>query len=269
MARILAISSHVLRGHVGLAATVPALQWLGHEVWALPTVLLASRPGLGKSVRHELPPPDLAEMLSALEADGCWPSLDAVLTGYFPSPSSVTVAAKAIQRIKQTNPNVLVLVDPILGDAGRLYVAEATAEAIRGELLPLATVATPNLFELQWLTGSAPISGDYIVQAARRLGPATVVVTSASEALDRIGTLLVTEREYVERTASKRTGVPNGAGDLFAGLLLGHLLTGQSAEAAFDPALADLDRVLAASMNQPVLQLAALNSNLDRDPLQP
>ena len=48
MARILAISSHVVRGNVGLAATVPALQSLGHEVWALPTVLLASRPGFGR-----------------------------------------------------------------------------------------------------------------------------------------------------------------------------------------------------------------------------
>ena len=87
MARILAISSHVVRGHVGLAATVPALQSLGHEVWALPTVLLASRPGLGRLQRYELPQPDLAAMLEALEADGCWPTLDAVFTGYFPSPA--------------------------------------------------------------------------------------------------------------------------------------------------------------------------------------
>ena len=81
MAKVLAISSHVVRGHVGLDATVPALQWLGHEVWAVPTVLLASRPGLGRMVRHELPASELADMLAALEADGCWPSLDAVLTG--------------------------------------------------------------------------------------------------------------------------------------------------------------------------------------------
>ena len=85
MATVLAISSHVVRGHVGLAATVPALQRLGHEVWALPTALLASRPGLGKLVRFDLPHDDLGAMLSALEADGCWASLDAVLTGYFPS----------------------------------------------------------------------------------------------------------------------------------------------------------------------------------------
>ena len=89
MARILAISSHVVRGNVGLAATVPALQSLGHEVWALPTVLLASRPGLGRLSRYELPETDLSGMLAALQADGCWPMLDAVFTGYFPSPAAV------------------------------------------------------------------------------------------------------------------------------------------------------------------------------------
>src|ERR1700682_5290021 len=101
MARVLAISSHVARGHVGLAANAAALQWLGHEVWALPTVLLASRPGLGRVVCHDVPPPDLEAMLSALEADGCWASLDAVLTGYFPTPSAATVAAEALGRIKR------------------------------------------------------------------------------------------------------------------------------------------------------------------------
>src|SRR6476646_2004196 len=153
MAKVLAISSHVVRGHVGLDATVPALQHLGHEVWALPTVLLASRPGLGRLVKRDMPADDLAAMLAALEADGCWGSLDAVLTGYFPSPQSALVAAQAIARIKAARPDIPVLVDPVVGDAGRLYVAQATAEAVRDALLPLASITTPNLFELSWLTG--------------------------------------------------------------------------------------------------------------------
>src|SRR5262245_36825236 len=173
MARVLAISSHVVRGHVGLDAAVPALQWLGHEVWALPTVLVASRPGLGRPVRHELPAPELARMLASLEADGCWPSLDAVLTGYFVSPDAVAAAAQAVERIKAANPRVVVLVDPILGDGGKLYVAQATAEAIRGVLLPVATIATPNLFELAWLTGAVPEDLDDALEAAQTLGPPT------------------------------------------------------------------------------------------------
>ena len=99
MGKVLAISSHVVRGAVGLAATVPALQYLGHEVWALPTVLLSSRPGLGRLVKRDMPAAELTDMLSALEADGCWPTLDAVLTGYFPSRECVEAAAKSMAAV--------------------------------------------------------------------------------------------------------------------------------------------------------------------------
>jgi pyridoxine kinase len=260
MATVLAISSHVMRGSVGLAATVPALQWLGHEVWALPTVLLASRPGLGRLARHDLPPPDLAAMLAALEADGCWRALDAVLTGYFPSAASVTAAADAVQRIRQEAPEIPVLVDPIVGDGGRLYVAEATAAAIRDRLLPLATIATPNLFELTWLTGAVSHDRADLVGAARRLGLEAVVVTSAAEAEGQISTLLVTDDTLVEHAFPRHDSIPNGAGDLLAGLFLGHLVNGGALNAALDTALFDLGRVLAASAGRDVLDLAALHA---------
>jgi pyridoxine kinase len=257
MARVLAISSHVVRGHVGLDATVPGLQALGHEVWALPTVTFASRPGLGRMARLDPAAADLAALLAALEADGCWAGLDAVLTGYFPSANTVEVAADAVARIKSTSARVRVLVDPVLGDAGKLYVAPDTAAAIRDRLLPLADIATPNLFELGWLSGGAADRAG-IIAAARRLGPATVVVTSALETVGGVTTLLVTPVDAVEHCERGLANIPNGAGDLFAGLLLGHLLIKPSLEAALSASLADLDTVLAASAGKPVLDLAAL-----------
>jgi pyridoxine kinase len=258
MARVLAISSHVARGHVGLAATVPGLQRFGHEIWALPTVILASRPGLGTLVRLELPPPDLASQLSALESDGCWPMLDAVFTGYFPSPASVAAAAQAIARIRAANPSAAICVDPILGDDGRLYVSAETAQAVRGALLPLATIATPNLFELQWLTGRRLGSLGDVADAARGLGPEIVVVTSAAQTAAGVTTLLVGAAQRIERRRPRYDRLPNGAGDLFAGLFLGALLDGRTAEAALDAALSDLDRVLVASQGRDVLQLSKL-----------
>ena len=115
---------------------------------------LASRPGLGRMVRHE--PAGRGACRHAGRARGR--RLLAVarcrLHRLFPlARARLRQPRRRSRRIKAANPRVLVLVDPILGDAGRLYVAPETAEAIRDELLPLATVATPNLFELQWLTG--------------------------------------------------------------------------------------------------------------------
>jgi pyridoxine kinase len=258
MAKVLAISSHVVRGHVGLDATVPALQHLGHEVWALPTVLLASRPGMGRLERQDITGPALARMLAALEADGCWTRIGAVFTGYFPSPESVAAVAQAIAAIKQVNPDVTVLVDPILGDGGRLYVGEATASAIRDALLPLATVATPNLFELGWLTGAVPVRAEEVARAARRIGPPLVVVTSAAETEAAVATLLVGPEHVLLREVPRHPSIPNGVGDHFAGLLLGNLLNGLADQDALDASLAILERVLAASVGRDVLQLVAL-----------
>lgn len=265
MARILALSSHVVRGSVGLAATVPALQSLGHEVWALPTVTLAARPGLGAAAtkaagRRTPSPKELTGMLTALEQDGCWPMLDAVFTGYFASAEAVAAVAATILRIKAAKPSVRLLVDPIIGDGGRLYVPEATALAIRDQLLPLADISTPNLFELEWLTGSRNLdSTDEIVTAARRLGPPSVVVTSARSTETEIVTLLVTPSGVREAATARLPDIPNGSGDLLDGLLLGHLLEGRSESAAMRGAVRNLARVLEASVGRDVLQLGVLN----------
>lgn len=256
MARVLAISSHVAHGHVGLNATVPALQWLGHEVWPMPTVLLASRPGLGKMARHAVPTPELAAMLAALESDGSWPHLDAVMTGYFPSPEAVLATANAIVRIKQEKPDITVMVDPIVGDAGALYVPEPTARATREHLLPLATIATPNLFELTWLAQSPGDDRTAIETAAARLAVPSVVVTSAHVGADSIETLLIAAGRTTAFRSPRHPELPNGTGDVFAGLLLGYLLKHHDQETAIVNALDALDGILAESEGRPVLQLS-------------
>jgi len=58
--RILCISSQVAYGPVGNTAAVPALQAMGHEVLALPTILLSNHPGHGTPHAIRVPAHDLA-----------------------------------------------------------------------------------------------------------------------------------------------------------------------------------------------------------------
>src|SRR5688572_14290127 len=81
MARILALSSHVAFGSVGLTAIVPALQALGHEVVALPTVVLSNHPGYRSHAGEETAPAMLDRMFDSLEANGWLSGIDAVLSG--------------------------------------------------------------------------------------------------------------------------------------------------------------------------------------------
>jgi pyridoxine kinase len=258
MARVLAISSQVARGAVGLSATVPALQGLGHEVWSVPTVLLANRPGLGDLARHAISADDLATTLEALCAGRTWSEIDAVLTGYFPSADSVAIAAGAITKIKAGRARCIYLCDPILGDSARLYVGTPVAAAIRDFLLPLADVTTPNLFELSWLSGQNLSGICDAARIARSLGPGMVAVTSAEHTAGAVTTLLSAPPVEIVRRSAFCHEVPNGTGDLFAGLFLGNLLNRGDAALALDASLARLDQIVVKSAGQLELRLAAL-----------
>jgi pyridoxine kinase len=131
MGTILAISSQVARGHVGLAAAVPALHALGHEVIALPTVLLSNHPGHGAVAGQRIDPVLLGQMLATLDAHGWLARVDAVLSGYLPTPGHVAVVEDAIARVRARNPAAAYFCDPVLGDDPKgLYIAEDAARAL-------------------------------------------------------------------------------------------------------------------------------------------
>jgi pyridoxine kinase len=261
MARVLALSSYVAFGSVGLAAIVPALQWLGHEVMALPTVVLSNHPGYAHSAGEPIPPEQLAAMLDALEANGWLATTDAVLTGYLPTPAHVAVARAAVEHVRRANADMLYLCDPVFGDEPEgLYLSEATASAIRDELLPLCSVTTPNGFELSWLAGLP--AGDLAEarQAAWTLGVPTVLATSVAATDNRLANVLVTREEATACFVRRRASAPHGTGDLLAALYLGRILNGESPATALGLAAAGVEASVVASLGRDELPLATVDA---------
>src|SRR5208337_4926031 len=80
--RVLSIQSDVVYGHVGNGAARFALQRLGHEVWAVPTVLLSSHAGYATVAGESLPADLLRRLIDGLDANGWLANCDAVLSGY-------------------------------------------------------------------------------------------------------------------------------------------------------------------------------------------
>ena len=58
-----------------------------------------------------------------------------------------------IKTWRAEQPNGYYILDPVLGDNGRIYVDKRLVNAMRDDLLPLANFVTPNQFELELLTG--------------------------------------------------------------------------------------------------------------------
>jgi pyridoxine kinase len=136
-----------------------------------------------------------------------------------------------------------------------VYVRAGLPEAFRDRLVPLADVVTPNPFELEYLTGTAPVSVDAADAAARVLlaggrggadRPALVVATGLrpAEAPGALAVLAATrEAAWIVRHPRRAVRVW-GTGDAFAALFLGAYLGRPDARAALEHAVAALDEVL-------------------------
>lgn len=246
MGQILSISSHVVAGRVGQSITSFAFQELGHEVWALPTVLsLQPRAGI---LRGGAVPQEIFEAVIDGLCESDLSSLAALHIGYLRTPEQVRAAVRMVEAVRIAAPRALVLVDPILGDApvGR-YVPKDAADAITSKLVPRADILTPNLFELGYLAGREVARESDAVAAARSLGARLVAVTSAPDAEGRASTLLVGPDRAHRVITTRFETAPHGTGDLFAALFLARLLKGEAALEALAAAISSVHGLIGAA----------------------
>jgi pyridoxine kinase len=243
---VIVISSHVARGSVGNRAAVFALETLGHPVWAVPTVILPWHPGHGRATRIVPPPEQFASLMNDLQHARWLGEVAGVLSGYLGDAGQAEAVASLVRAVKAKNPKAVYVCDPILGDSGDLYVAEAVAEAIRDRLVPLADIATPNRFELEWLSGMKFDDLGATLAAANELGPRMTLVTSAPAMIaGGIGNLLLTPSEALLAEHRIIDKPPKGLGDLTAAVLLARLLAGQPVAKALQSTTAAVYEILA------------------------
>jgi len=256
MAKVLSISSQVVYGHVGNSAVAFVMQRMGHDVLAVPTIILSNRPGYKAIAGEGADPQKLNAMLEAVLENGWLADVDAVLTGYVPTVEHAEFCRSWIARIKTSNPNAIYLCDPIIGDEpGGIYIDKAAANAVRDLLLPLADIVTPNAFELHWLSGRAIPDAASAVAAAHALARPAVVVTSAPAGSGMIANILVEGRKTAATASPRRTVQAHGTGDFFGGVFLAHRLRGYTAVAALRASAAAIDLVLDRSEGRSELQL--------------
>lgn len=259
---VLSIQSEVVRGHVGNSAARFALQRLGLDVWAVPTVLLSNHPGHGRFRGETTDAAALGALIDGLDAHGWLARCSGVISGYLGAADQARVVADAVRRVKAQNRQAVYLCDPVFGDDDGAYARAGVAEAMARELVPLADIVTPNRFELSSLTSKKIESAADAVAAARALGNAETVVTSVPFEGGRIGTVAVT-REGAWAVAAPRIAlVPNGSGDLLAALYLAARLQGRDAAGALTGACSAVDAVLRASAGADELRLVAAQGAL-------
>ncbi|KAJ8954372.1 hypothetical protein NQ318_011045 [Aromia moschata] len=224
--RVLSVQSHVVSGYVGNKSAVFPLQLLGFEVDFINSVQFSNHTGYKKVKGQILTEKDLAELVQGL-AENNIDYYTHLLTGYIGSVSFLNQIACVVKQLRERNPNLIYVCDPVMGDNGRLYVNEELIPIYKN-IISLATVITPNLFEAEILTDTKIKRTDNIWKAIDLLhkkGCETVVISSA-ELEDRPDLSIFASKrkgDSIEKLSMSVEKLPitfTGTGDLFAALLL-------------------------------------------------
>jgi pyridoxine kinase len=260
MPTVLSIQSRVAYGHVGNTAAVFPLQLLGCEAWALDTVMFSNHTGHGRWRGSVVAASEVAALFDGIADLGVPAQCDAVLSGYLGDAATGAVLLDIVQRVKAANPSALFCCDPVMGDIDTgMYVRPGLPEFFRDEALAVADLATPNRFELEWLTGGAITSlgeAAAAAEALRRKGPRIVLVTSLDTDTHQVAMLAVgSEGAFVAETP-RLPIVLNGCGDVTAAVFLGQLLRGAALPDALAATMAAIYGVLEATMRAGRYELA-------------
>ncbi|HEY3020355.1 MAG TPA: bifunctional hydroxymethylpyrimidine kinase/phosphomethylpyrimidine kinase [Solirubrobacteraceae bacterium] len=152
--------------------------------------------------------------------------VDAVKVGMLGDVATIGAVARALRELPAGTP---VVIDPVMvAESGARLLEPSAQAALVAEILPLATVATPNLPEARALAG--PHAGDdpeALARAVHALGPAAVVVTGGH---GDGATDLFYDGEQLVPIAGERhpDGAAHGSGCTHSSALAAHLALGLS-----------------------------------------
>ncbi|KAK0174523.1 hypothetical protein PV327_010283 [Microctonus hyperodae] len=223
--RVLSIQSHVVSGYVGNKSATFPLQLLGFEVDTINSVQLSNHTGYKVTKGDILDDINLRKLIDGLVANNLH-YYSHLLTGYVGSPSFLDEIVKLIPILKEKNPKLCFLCDPVMGDDGKLYVPKELVEIYKNKVVPLADILTPNQFELELLTDCKIITlndAKVAIEKLHRQGPKTIVVSSID--IENKLTTIVSEssdKNMIKIDIPKIPITYTGSGDLFASLFLAH-----------------------------------------------
>lgn len=168
MKSVLSVQLHVAHGYVGGRAATFPLQYLGWDVDNINTVNFSNHTGYGFVKGSAITESEMTALFRGLADIRC--SYDAVILGYIPTAALIGIMATSIVQLKRDNPELLYVLDPVMGDQGNLYVDEACISAYRGLLATRAVdIITPNQFELELLYGSRINTEQDLREAVRHM----------------------------------------------------------------------------------------------------
>lgn len=253
MPKIAAIHDLAGLGRTSLNAVIPILTTLGAQVCPMPTAVLSSGTEGFKDFHFCDLTPNMREFLNHWKEIPM--SFDAVYSGFLGSPAQVEIVAECARDCMI--PGGLLVVDPVLGDHGKLEptMGMEMVESMRW-LASQAKCITPNLTEAALLLNKkfpaekvkSGMPNELVIEwliALTDLGPDISVITSVPRASRsgneaRRSTVMAYDKIKKRVWRVECDYIPAafpGTGDIYTSVLTGSLLRGDSLPEAMDRAV--------------------------------
>lgn len=227
-------------GRCSLTVILPILSVMGIQVCPVPTAIMSSHTGgFGEIEKRDLTDyiPKALSHYKRLDEN-----FDCIYSGYLASYDQIEHCKEFFSEY----PNAIKIVDPVMGDHGKLYKS-FTEKICMGmkDLVKEADIITPNLTEAAILLGEKYPNGILTTTEAKswlvrlsKIGPEIVVMTSIVLA-DGTNCNIGYDRKRNSFWKVLCDYVPisyPGSGDIFSSVLVGSILNGDSLPIAMNRA---------------------------------
>ena len=231
MKRILTIQDISCFGKCSLTVALPILSAMGIETVILPTAVLSTHT-LFRGFTCKALSDQLVPITNHWKEEGI--TFDAIYTGYLGTEEEIDTVIGIIETFR--NENTLVIVDPAMGDNGRLYAAFDEHYARKNaDLCAVADIADPNITEAAFLTG-LPYRETYTEEYIRELllalagtGTKMPIVTGVSLGEGKTGAMGydAEKKEFFHYQNDRVPAAYHGTGDIFSSVLAGAFVRGK------------------------------------------
>ena len=233
-------------GRCSISVSLPIISAMKIQCCPLPTSIFSNHTGYESYYRT-----DYTEHMNAYMDE--WEKLDlhfnGILTGYLVSPEQIDIVKHFIGRFKRNG--TVTVVDPVMGDDGRLYPAYSPilAERMRS-LVSYADILTPNLTEACILTDTEyreDMREEELFALCKRLtklGPKRIVI-SGLECDGDLENYVYEEGKEPSLIREHKVGPCRaGTGDVFSSMIAADAVNGKSLVEAVTHASAFIAKVL-------------------------
>jgi hydroxymethylpyrimidine/phosphomethylpyrimidine kinase len=226
---VLSIAGSDSGGGAGIQADLKAFARCGVHGMTAITALTAQNT-VGVTGIHPVPPEFIVEQVRTVHQDI---GVDAVKIGMLGTATTVRAVREALELLG----DVPVVIDPVMvSESGAVLLDDEARAAIAAELLPRATVITPNVPEARVLAGEAAAAPEWaqrngdddvrdLARALHALGPAAVVITGGHRA--EVADTFFDGDDFHSLTGERHPdGAAHGSGCTHSSALAAHLALG-------------------------------------------